>query len=348
MTLPTTAQRSVSEPQPDTTRRNGDDVAPIATVYLTLDDVGARFQRWLHLPDVIPLLAMLGAIAANYLDGDPVLLGLVAPPPSAKSEILNAASKLPGLHQAATLTPASLLSGASRRERASGAKGGLLKVIGDFGILMLKDFTSVLSMRPGAKAQIFAALREAYDGAWTRHVGTDGGQSLSWSGKLGLLFGVTPVLDTHHSGIGAMGERFLLCRLPPADREQAEYALRHAGAGNAAMRRDLAGAVESLFTAPRRHPRILTDEECNTLIAMASLAVRVRTTVERDRVSRGIRSIHGAEGPARLVLSLDLSFRLNGCWRGWTPLAASARWRCAWSAAWRSILCRRSGVAHWK
>src|SRR5262245_3493406 len=44
-------------------------------------------------------------------------------------------------------------------------QGGLLRQIGDFGILALKDFGSILSMRPDAKAELLAALRELYDGA---------------------------------------------------------------------------------------------------------------------------------------------------------------------------------------
>lgn len=270
-----------------------------------LADVAALFQKWLHMPDVIPLYAVLGTIAANLLPGDPVWLGVVAPPSSAKTETLNATSELPNVYAAATLTPASLLSGSSKRDRSATSKGGLLKEIGEFGILVLKDFGSVLSMRPDAKAEILAALREIYDGSWTRHVGTDGGQSLTWQGKIGLIFGVTPALDSHHSVIGAMGERFLLCRLPAAGKEQAIRALKHSGAGAASMRRELAQSVAALFSRVRREPRELNDAERDQLVELASLAVRVRSTVERDRQSREIESIHGAEGPARLVLSLE-------------------------------------------
>jgi hypothetical protein len=284
--------------------RSEDSTAPDAET-ATLDDVVALFQRWLWLPDALPLYAVLGAIAANHLPGDPVWLGLVAPPSSAKTEILNATSGLPDVHPAATLTPASLLSGTSKREKVANAKGGLLKQIGDFGILVLKDFGSILSMRPDAKAEILAALREIFDGSWTRHVGTDGGQSLSWQGKIGLIFGVTPALDSHHSVIGSMGERFLLCRLQSAGREQATRALKHSGNGTAAMRRELALVVSNLFAGEQRAPRELAEDERNRLIELASLAVRIRSTVERDRQSREIESIHGAEGPARLVLSLE-------------------------------------------
>jgi 5S rRNA maturation endonuclease (ribonuclease M5) len=270
-----------------------------------LADVVDQFTKWLHLPDLLPLYAVLGAIAANYLPGDPVWLGLVAPPSSAKTEILNATSRLPDFHPASTITPGSLLSGTSKRERSAHAKGGLLKAIGSFGFLVLKDFTSILSMRPDAKAEILAALREIYDGSWVRNVGTDGGQTLSWSGKIGVLFGVTPAIDSHHSVIGAMGERFLLCRLPPAGACQAEYALKHVGQATTTMRTALADAVAALFASPRRDPRPLSDVETKRLTNVASLAVRLRSTVERDRFSREIEAVQGAEGPARLVLALE-------------------------------------------
>src|SRR5215475_1823960 len=144
-------------------------------------------QRWLILPDPTPVYAVLGALAANYLDGDPVWLGLIAPPSSAKTEILNATSLLPNVVQAATITPAGLLSGTPKKQHEKGAKGGLLRQINDFGIISLKDLGSVLSMHPETKAEVLAALREIYDGSWTRHLGSDGGRTLAWRGKVGVL-----------------------------------------------------------------------------------------------------------------------------------------------------------------
>jgi hypothetical protein len=163
------------------------------------------------------------------------LLGLVAPPSSAKTEILNSVSTLPFVLQAATVTPAALLSGTPKKQHHATAKGGLLRQIGEFGILALKDFGSILSMRPDAKAEVLAALREIYDGAWTRHLGTEGGKTLSWKGKIGLVFGATGVIDSHYSVIGAMGDRFLLCRLAP-EAGQFKCAIKHAGAGFFAKR----------------------------------------------------------------------------------------------------------------
>ena len=159
-----------------------------------LTETLGAFRSWLHLPDPTPVLAVLGGVAGNLLPGDPVWLGLVAPPSFAKTEILNALSLLRNVHRTATLTPASLLSGTPKKTRAADAKGGLLREIGDFGILVMKDFGSILSLRAEAKAEVLAALREIYDGSWTRHLGTDGGRTLSWEGKVGLIFGATPDL----------------------------------------------------------------------------------------------------------------------------------------------------------
>ena len=270
-----------------------------------LDSTRATFRSWLHLPDTGALDAVLATVAANRLGGDPVWLLLVGPPGGGKSELLNAITRLEDAHPAGTLTEASLLSGTPKREHDAAAKGGLLRSIGDYGIIVAKDFGSVLNMNRDARAQLLAALREVYDGAWTRHVGTDGGKTLAWNGKVGLIGGCTPTIDRHHAVMGAMGERFILYRLPEVDPDvQAREALGHAGRERQ-MRSELATAVETLFAGAATEARERTEAETQRLIALATLVVRARSAVERDGYSREIELVPGPEAPTRLVIVLD-------------------------------------------
>jgi hypothetical protein len=246
---------------------------------------------------------MLGTLVANLLPGDPVWLGLVAPPSSAKTELLNSISGLPFVVSVSTLTLASLLSGTPRRQRTPGATGGLLRQVSNPGLLCLKDFTSTLKMRPESKSEVLSALREIYDGKWTRYIGTDGGKPLHWTGKLGLVFGCTGAIDTQHSVSDALGNRFLLSRLEPG-KGQLCWAFRHVGGKTAAMRRELAESVNLLFAAPRPDPHELSEHEIERFERVTELVVRLRGAVERDRYRRELDAIYGAEGPARLGLSL--------------------------------------------
>ena len=211
-----------------------------------LADLVRRFQELLHLPDPAPLLVTLGAYVANRLPGDPVWLLLVGPPSSGKTEILQALVGSPLVHPVSTITEAGLLSGTSRKERAESADGGLLRRIGLQGIILAKDFTSVLSMHREARSALMAALREIFDGHWIRRLGTDGGLSLEWRGKAGFLGGCTETIDRHHQVMASMGERFALFRMPALD--ETETALKALEIDDGApLRRELSVAVHSFL-----------------------------------------------------------------------------------------------------
>ncbi len=272
----------------------------------TISQVVTTFQRWLYMPDDHALLATLGAYAANRLEGDPVWLLLVGPPGGGKSELLQALGQLEGVHPAATLTEPALLSGTPKRDKDSDAKGGLLRSIGEFGVIVCKDFGSILNMHRDARSAVLAALREVYDGDWTRHVGTDGGRTLHWAGKVGLLAGCTPTIDRHHAVMGSMGERFVLLRLPCTDGdEQARRALAHAG-HEMTMRAELSEAVARLFAdGLPASPRELDSDEQDRLVSLVTLIVRCRSAVERDSYTREVELIPDAEAPTRLIVVLQ-------------------------------------------
>jgi len=196
-----------------------------------IESVLEVFRGWMHMPDPGLLYAVCAGIAANRVEAfDPSWFIYVGAAGSGKSETLAAASQLPGVHVVGTLTEASLLSGTPRKDAATDASGGLLREIGESGTLILKDFGSVLSMHRDARAAVLAALRELFDGSWTRLVGVDGGRRLHWEGRLGLLAGATSVLDQHHGVMAQLGERFLIYRVDVTDpAAQAHSSLAHHG-----------------------------------------------------------------------------------------------------------------------
>ena len=148
------------------------------------------------MPDHGAINVALAGVVANYATGDPVWPLLVGPPGCGKSEIVSALVGAPDVWPLSSLTPQTLLSGFERKDKPA----SLLLQIGEFGIIVCKDFGSVLSMNRDARAALLAGLREVYDGSWTRHVGTDGGRTLHWAGKVGLIAGCTPAIDQHHRG----------------------------------------------------------------------------------------------------------------------------------------------------
>ena len=278
-----------------------------ATEPCAIEEAVAVFQRWLWLPDTSAVYATLGAAAANYLDGAPVWLLLVGPPGSGKTETLGSLLALPDVYATAVLSEPALLSGTPRKEHASEAKGGLLRELGDFGLILCKDFGSLLSMRHDARTPVLAALREVYDGSWTRHVGSEGGRSLAWQGKAGFMGGCTPTIDRHYAVVATMGDRFLLFRMPRTDAgHQAATALNHGGDRETAMRRELGAAAAGLFSRLDRSEHELDDDERKELIRLAVLVARCRSAVERDSYhTREIELVPEPEAPARLVKSLE-------------------------------------------
>jgi hypothetical protein len=299
--LESVAFKSTIEPGNDTAIST----VPAATPQ-PVDAVLAVFRSWLHLPDPGAVLVTCAAVAANRIPSfDPTWLILVGAAGSGKTESLNATNRLDGIHVVGTLTEASLLSGTPRKDAAATATGGLLREIGDSGIVVLKDFGSILSMHRDARGSVLAALRELYDGAWTRLIGVDGGRRLHWEGRLGLLAGATTVLDNHHAVMAQLGERFLLYRITIDDADaQGRSSLAHLG-HERDMRGELAAAVAGLFAGlDLSQPPAITDTDTDRLVALAVLVARARSPVVRDGYSRDVELVPDSEAPGRIVGAL--------------------------------------------
>jgi hypothetical protein len=229
-----------------------------------------------------------------------------AGPGAGKTEIVSALTRCAGVVAASSIKgEASLLSATPARERSSAATGGLLRQVGEHGLLVLKDFTSILSMNRDARAEVLGALREVYDGSWSRSVGAEGGHQLTWRGKAGVVAGCTTAIDSAHAVMSTMGERFLFVRMPETDGEPlARAALAHGGHEDR-MRAEMSTAVAGLFiNGLPGAPSALTPAETDRLVTLADFAARARSPVQRD--NRGeIELVLDREAPTRIVKALE-------------------------------------------
>lgn len=270
-----------------------------------LEYAHSTFNKWLGQEyDLEVLDSMLAVAAGNQLTGDAAWLLIVGGPGVAKTETVSALGAFGAVVTSSISSEGALLSATSKKEQTSEATGGLLRKMGTSGILVLKDVTTILSMGSDSRNAVLAALREIYDGFWSRNVGTDGGQTLEWSGRLTLIGAVTTAWDNAHAVISEMGDRFLLVRMSSTvGRISASHqAIQNTG-DEVKMRSELAASVKAALTIDPTASLELTQQEQNELVEMADLVTRARTAVMRDY--RGdVIDAHAPEMPTRFVKQL--------------------------------------------
>lgn len=215
----------------------------------TLADVHAVFRKWFGSEfDTDTVDAVMAAAAAQRLAGDPLWLLVVSGPGNAKTETVQSLSGAGALITSTIASEGALLS--ALPPSSPNATGGLLRKIGDHGLLVIKDVTSILAADRNTRAGVLAALREVYDGRWERNVGIGGGQSMGWTGRITIIGAVTSAWDVAHSVVTVMGDRFVLIRSNSnvGRTRSGIQAIRNTG-GETAMRQEIPQSAESLATS---------------------------------------------------------------------------------------------------
>lgn len=305
-----------------------------------LPAVVEAFQDLFVMPDPGAVELALSGCVANYASGDAVDLLFVGAPGCGKSEVVNALKGAPHVWPLSSLTPQTLVSGfESKRKNAPPAS--LLLQIGPFGILTFKDLTTVLTMHREARAAIIGQLREVADGRIDKSFGN--GLRIEWEGKVGMVAGVTPIIDEQHAFLAVMGERFVLYRMPEVSRtEIARRSL--ARRGREAEQRERIVALVATFLSQFRDVGYLELPERFTdpLIALADIVTRARSGVARDYQSRDILYLPEPEAPTRFAK--QIAQLMAAAIKIGVP--EERAWRLARKTAWDSVPAVRSAVIH--
>jgi hypothetical protein len=244
---------------------------------MTFKKVKECFGKWLYIEDELVLDVVFATVVANRFLGDPVWLFLISAPGGSKSEILRALGTLEEIYMLSSLTENTLISGLKNKTDPS-----LIPKL-DGKILVIKDFTAILSIHKEARASIIGDLRDAYDGECSKTFGT--GERKSYKSKFGLIAGVTPVIDKHWAVQADLGERFLRFRIRLDNRQKA---IERADA-NAGLEQEMRGELSSVsktFLSSCEVPPIgdikVESELSKKIMSLAHLLALGRSRVSRD------------------------------------------------------------------
>ncbi len=271
----------------------------------SLRELGHKISARFYKPDLQATRIILGALKAHYLNvGDRPWLFVVAPPGSGKTttQIL-AASGLSEVIQLGDVTENTFLSGMH-----GAIEPGLLEKVGRTtqtgntfttegnAILLIKDFTTVLSMRREKRGAILGQLREIHDGSFRRSFGT--GVTKIWKGQVTVVAAVTPAIDRHYSIFSTLGERFLQVRWHRPGSEAGVWAIRQQGTEEE-IQQELREAVIAIFKATPVVQPVLTEEDQVRIASLSEVIAVARTHVFRGQ-DRNIEYVPEAEANTRI------------------------------------------------
>lgn len=250
------------------------------------EKVYKEYKKWLHLPNTNIIDVIVGSVIANRLDGDPVWLFVVAPSGGTKTEMLLSISGADEIEVISSLTPRTLVSGMSLD---GGVDPSLLPKL-DGKVLIIKDFTAILSMNKTHRDEILGDLRDAYDGEFSKPFGN--AKWRKYKSKFGIIAGVTPEIEKYLIDSIAMGERFLRYPIPIDNSINGRKGFIRRALSNVAnetaMRESLQRIANKVLKAKYDEIPSIPDEIKEKIISLAHWVCMVRGVVSRDRYSKQI------------------------------------------------------------
>lgn len=273
----------------------------MGTNHPTLAEVKEAFTDVFILEDDMVIDLILAITLGSKMPGDPIWLMIVGASSSGKSELVQMIGQVPFAHQVSNLTENTFLSGMNR---GHGEETSLLHQIGPSGMIVMKDYTSILTMKADKRDVIVGQMREIFDGEITKKTGN--GNSNSWRGKLNFIGAVTDTIYVKEGESAGMGRRAINYVMPELD-DDGRIALAKKARENIndiAEKREHIQKITADFimhkleNIPDRFPDV-DPELSEELIHLANFSTRVRTPVQKDYKGNP-QMVHSLEAPMRM------------------------------------------------
>lgn len=287
-----------------------------------LEKVKQEFNKWLILDDDLIIEIPLACVVANLFNQMPLWMMIIAPPSSAKTEVLLPLSNLSIGHMISKVTPQTFISGWGANKDSK--EGCLLHKLTNTGkkFVVMKDFTTILEMRPDTRSEIIAQLREIYDGKLAQAYGN--GKEITWEGKLGFLAGVTNKIDCHSQINSMLGERFINFRPTFSDRKKISLQAIKNSSSMQEQRNSLTKVVSEFFMAIDPNKEVHIHEDYVKIVSeLADFTAILRTGVYRDGWDHSVKFHPSPETPARLAQQFILMLKSLAIVRGMDSVTQS-------------------------
>lgn len=284
-------------------------------IHALLEQFRSQFQGQFHLPNPQILFAIYGALAANCLSGPPTWLMVVGNSSGGKTLCLKSLLGIsPRVRPVSSISGESaFLSGTDRKKQAKDATGGLLNELGNNGCLLFLDFTTLMSKSTEEVTSMMGTLRQMYDGDFIRDVGSEGGRSLRHTGRIGLLAGVTNIIDMKDEVSREMGARALYYRpVQTAGYQEGMAAVNQTFPEG--MMADLQNLVSTMFYVAGlslENPierRKLDLETADRIVSIAQFASKARSHVPRDWKTNVVSDVATVEQAPRMAQEMAQLF----------------------------------------
>jgi hypothetical protein len=174
----------------------------------TLDDVYKTYNKWVHIKDKKRIDAVLAVALTRDIPGTKLWLILIGPSGDAKSEQLNAFEHCNKVKMIQEFTARTLVNGNPKVL-------DLAPQIKDH-ILLISDMAQILKLHPNEKAQVWAQLRNLYDGYAGKQSGL--GKDVFYDNlNITLIAASTPVIDSQILVHQDLGTREFIYRTKKCD-----------------------------------------------------------------------------------------------------------------------------------
>jgi len=249
--------------------------------YEKLSQIKELYKSIFYIEEDMILDTIMAITIATKIPGDPIWLLIIGGSSSGKSELINVLSKVSFVHGVSSMTENTFLS---NMKLANGKEASLLHNIGTNGMITMKDYTSILSMRSEKRELIISQMREIFDGKLEKRSGN--GNDQKWEGKINWIGACTDSIYIAEGESAGMGRRTINYVMPQQDRiATTRRALANTG-DIAEKRLELQDAVSEfithkLATLPTKLPEIPESMQ-EDLIHLSNFVTLARTPTERD------------------------------------------------------------------